>query len=905
MQREAVINKADVWNTAVEAVTSLNPHYQFVTGPIIQEENVGPSFALLLLTRGVEPDDITLAHDNARVPYNNVETNRNAFKVSVERGFLKEVGPDTYRITEKGRKAVNRFFSTAQPLIGKIAPLPQEELERLAGYLKRIVAATEAVEVPASKIAMSTSRWTDPGDDAPATTRIDQYLTDLGAYRDDAHMAAFNPLEVPGHEWEALTYVWNEDATTVEALHEQLQFRGFSVEEYQAALDSLVKRGWVAAKDGNYAVTEKGREVREAAEAETDRLFYQGWNVLSEDELLDMNSLLVQLREGVHRLTAQRIQNLFGEIGTTFFSVIAENRENVLRESGYEVSSQWLALYYARCLEPKPLTAEYLRQRNPYPNISVYEEWIQKTLVLGGLAETGKGQYVLTPKGNQMLDKILGTFYEDLSKVESLPGDQLDRLLELLRRVTGKVLENGDSHLADSHKIDPGDKAHRITQIDHILDEMASHRDESHINAWKDLGVSPEAWETLTFIWQDNFTNVEALNEQLTGRRRSVEAYRNALQELVKRGWVTEKKGQYSLNDEGKRVRDEAEVATDEAFYSPFTVLNTADLNQLHNLLTALRNTSKVSYENQVAEARKDLYATLNDIPGKLFKLYGTSLQGVIAEANLNAPGHLAGVQLGELALPDALTEAMILERNPYVNPALWRTRFAELVEKGYLKPEGEGFKLTEAGKQALDKVNALFYSTIQGIGDKLTLNLPRLVELLAKAVKGCADNTELDAPWLRRYERSYPGDQASLMKRFDYLYDELNAFRDDSHIAAWKPSRLSGAAWEAFTFAWRDGVATPAELAEKLPFRGWGVEGYTPAFAELVEKGWAQEADGKFTITDAGKTFREGVEGPTNRNFYAPWAVLNSGEVEELRGLIKQMNDELDALIAQLPPQN
>ena len=63
-------------------------------------------------------------------------------------------------------------------------------------------------------------------------------------------------------------------------------------------LQPLVERGWLTLAKGVYTVTEEGQAVRWNAEKETDRLFYQGWD-LSDEEIADMQTLMTQLTTAV------------------------------------------------------------------------------------------------------------------------------------------------------------------------------------------------------------------------------------------------------------------------------------------------------------------------------------------------------------------------------------------------------------------------------------------------------------------------------------------------------------------------------------------------------------------------------------------------------------------------------
>jgi hypothetical protein len=172
-----------------------------------------------------------------------------------------------------------------------------EELNRL---LRRLVEATLEAPEPEEKWAIAYSRWTDPGEDAPASVLTDQYLTDLIRFRDDAHLAAWKPYAVSGHAWEALTFVWRGEAGTAEELVEKLPYRFRAVEDYREALHDLVARGWVVEESGTYGLTEVGTQTREDAEEATNRLFFAPWACLDGSETARLRELLARMRDALH-----------------------------------------------------------------------------------------------------------------------------------------------------------------------------------------------------------------------------------------------------------------------------------------------------------------------------------------------------------------------------------------------------------------------------------------------------------------------------------------------------------------------------------------------------------------------------------------------------------------------------
>jgi hypothetical protein len=108
--------------------------------------------------------------------------------------------------------------------------------------------------------------------------KIVYYLSDLNAYRDDAHMAAFQPHGIEAYVWEALTLVWQGSAQTADDLFDQLWYRGYAREEYAGALEELRRHGWVETiGEGKYQISEQGRAVRDEAERLTDEYFYTPW----------------------------------------------------------------------------------------------------------------------------------------------------------------------------------------------------------------------------------------------------------------------------------------------------------------------------------------------------------------------------------------------------------------------------------------------------------------------------------------------------------------------------------------------------------------------------------------------------------------------------------------------------
>ncbi|HEX5689356.1 MAG TPA: hypothetical protein VFX76_05110, partial [Roseiflexaceae bacterium] len=203
-----------------------------------------------------------------------------------------------YHLTEVGRDWANRLRPRRHAQIAALEePLAPGEVARLAHLLGRVIDGSLASVAPDSW-SLAHSRRRAPAADAPPLVQIFQYVEDINAFRDDAHMAAWRAHDVEGYVWESFAYVVDGQATTAAAQFEQLAYRGHSRVERAAALEQLARRGWVEQIDDQaYQPTEAGRAVHAAVERQTDEYFYAPWACLSEEDLAAAHMLLIELRD--------------------------------------------------------------------------------------------------------------------------------------------------------------------------------------------------------------------------------------------------------------------------------------------------------------------------------------------------------------------------------------------------------------------------------------------------------------------------------------------------------------------------------------------------------------------------------------------------------------------------------
>ncbi len=245
---------------------------------------------------------------------------------------------------------------------------------------------------------------------------------------------------------------------------------------------------------------------------------------------------------------------------------------------------------------------------------------------------------------------------------------------------------------------------------------------------------------------------------------------------------------------------------------------------------------------------------------------------------------------------PEVISTAQLQTRNPYSAPSLSDERLETLSARGWLEalPRQE-FRLTESGRaqaQSILRTLRAYHATIQPLP---AVEMNRIEELLGRMVTAAADAATPPGTWcLTRARRVLPLDAASPTTKVDYYLSCLNAFRDDSHLAAWQAYEVGGEDWELFTSIWRGERKTLEELSAELAFRGQASEVYPAALKHLVAKGWVAETDGSYSLTAAGKALREQVETTTDHFFSQAESAVIEPQAQGIGELMAKLLDTL-----------
>ncbi|MCD6425479.1 MAG: hypothetical protein J7L35_08215 [Anaerolineales bacterium] len=297
-------DKKSVFQLFGETSASIYPLARDVMRPLFKEYFSEQRFYQpLFLAYNLRPEPISADLFQLRNPYANPDSVQEILEDATEAGYLEKVSVSNYRLTQKGSSAIETVHEAFYNHVNQLKEVPADQLKELCSLLAKLVESINQTDLGGRKICFDASFGGHIEVDHGTLAQVDQLLDDLNAFRDDAHIAAWTPVGVDGHTWEILTFVWNSDATTAEALNERLPYRQYTTEDYKGSLEDLVQRGWIEEGAEGYLVTVAGKKIRDEAEAVTNENYFRPWKVLTDSELDRLGALLEELKETNLKMT--------------------------------------------------------------------------------------------------------------------------------------------------------------------------------------------------------------------------------------------------------------------------------------------------------------------------------------------------------------------------------------------------------------------------------------------------------------------------------------------------------------------------------------------------------------------------------------------------------------------------
>jgi DNA-binding MarR family transcriptional regulator len=294
---------------------------------------------------------------------------------------------------------------------------------------------------------------------------------------------------------------------------------------------------------------------------------------------------------------------------------------------------------------------------------------------------------------------------------------------------------------------------------------------------------------------------------------------------------------------------------------------------------------------------RKQLWSLAEETMRAFGPFYQQSMREAIQDSGV--PDDWFGLSLARGSDPAPFTVERFHALFPYTAQEWFPETLETLAREELLERVGEGaYRLTDLGRETIATIFGAAHRELGAIDPLPVDEVDQLNSLLYRLVQATLEAPEPEEKWAIAYSRwTDPGEGAARSVKTDQYLTDLVRFRDDAHIAAWKPYGVSGHAWEALTFIWRGEASTAEELAEKLPFRRHSVETYAEALAGLVGRGWVEETSDGFRIAEKGQALRQQAEEETDRIFFAPWACLDAAETAQLHDLLTRLRHNLQEM--------
>jgi hypothetical protein len=282
------------------AYHSLTPVYEPALLSASESAGLTPSeVSILLAVLTFEPIPISAQLLNIRSPYTSPAYYHNILIKLKEKGMLESIGDKQFHITSLGLTSIKTILKSAYNAMSSIQPLLVIDLMDFASRLKESSDVCYKASEPPGKWCIQHARKLDPGTGSPVMVRIDQFLTELCAYRDDAHLAAWQSYEENGHAWDILTLLWLENSLPIESINEKLKRRVNRIEDSRVAIEQLSKKGWIISKNDSFEITPFAGEIRKIVEETTDRYYYAPLKFINQNELEQFLQFLKDFRKGL------------------------------------------------------------------------------------------------------------------------------------------------------------------------------------------------------------------------------------------------------------------------------------------------------------------------------------------------------------------------------------------------------------------------------------------------------------------------------------------------------------------------------------------------------------------------------------------------------------------------------
>lgn len=269
----------------------------------------------------------------------------------------------------------------------------------------------------------------------------------------------------------------------------------------------------------------------------------------------------------------------------TVLKLLKPATQTALVTSGLNhASGHWWHVATATGIAPDTLSLKRMRVRDPYTSEKRLRESLQILSALGFLRPVGAGKFVAADKARDAINIVTQHQREAFTQMDFVSGEILAPVIDDLLRVLDQATNASEIPAPALHDVlrrPIEDTQPLMEQFARSVSYLNAYRIDCHNASWKAHNISGLMWELLTNLWLNAPQTLDTLQAELEFRDYRKRDFTDALKKLTKLGWIEESDGLYSLSEQGRRIRDEAETATDRYFLQAWSVLTDDRIKQL------------------------------------------------------------------------------------------------------------------------------------------------------------------------------------------------------------------------------------------------------------------------------------------------------------------------------------
>lgn len=187
-----------------------------------------------------------------------------------------------------------------------------------------------------------------------------------------------------------------------------------------------------------------------------------------------------------------------------------------------------------------------------------------------GLITWGDGRWSLTETGRTALDELRRALDLHYASLAPIAADELERLAGLLDQALRAVSTSSEpktrEHTPRAARHRWQEPSSAMARLDAAVYGLWQVRDDCHVQAWRDAGLTGPALDILTKTWRTEATTVG----ELSSAARPEADTRTAVRQLRDAGLVAPGGDELTVTPKGTGTRERIEAETDRYFFAPW-----------------------------------------------------------------------------------------------------------------------------------------------------------------------------------------------------------------------------------------------------------------------------------------------------------------------------------------------